>query len=87
MADAFVALLAAEQGETLTIPGVLAPPPAAGPITITDELIERVSDRVLNRLNDAVVRDTVRDTVSRVAERLVREEIDRIKRTGRLNDS
>ncbi|HEY7447219.1 MAG TPA: response regulator [Vicinamibacterales bacterium] len=86
MADAFVALLAAEQGETLAIPGVFAPPPAAGPIAITDELVERVSDRVLHRLNDAAVRDTVRDTVSRVAERLVREEIERIKRTGRLGD-
>ncbi|HEY7444569.1 MAG TPA: response regulator [Vicinamibacterales bacterium] len=87
MADAFVALLAAEQGETLAIPGVFAPPPSAGPVAITDELVERVSERVLHRLNDAAVRDTVRDTVSRVAERLVREEIERIKRTGRLNDS
>jgi CheY-like chemotaxis protein len=86
MADAFVALLAAEQGETLTIPGVFAPPPSVGPMAITDELVERVSNRVLNRLNDAVVRETVRDTVSRVAEHLVREEIERIKRTGRLSD-
>ena len=86
MADAFVALLAAEQGETLAIPGVFAPPPSAAPGAITDELVERVSQRVLNRLNDAVVRETVKDTVSRVAERLVRDEIERIKRTGRLSD-
>ncbi len=82
MADAFVALLAAEQGETLTIPGMFAPLGAAGPVAITDELVDRVSERVLSRLNDAVVRDTV----SRVAERLVRDEIDRIKRTGRFSD-
>jgi hypothetical protein len=86
MADAFVALLAAEQGETLAIPGVFAPIPTAGPIAITDELIERVSERVLNRLSDPVVRETVRNTVSTVAERLVREEIERIKRTGRMGD-
>ena len=86
MADAFLALLAAEQGETLTIPGMFSPPAAAGPVAITDELVERVSERVLSRLNDAVVRETVKDTVSRVAERLVRDEIDRIKRTGRFSD-
>ena len=86
MADAFVALLAAEQGETLTIPGMFAPTAPAGPVAITDELVERVSERVLSRLNDAVVRETVKDTVSRVAERLVRDEIDRIKRTGRFSD-
>ncbi len=86
MADAFVALLAAEQGETLTIPGMFSPPAAAGPVAITDELVDRVSERVLSRLNDAVVRETVKDTVSRVAERLVRDEIDRIKRIGRLSD-
>lgn len=86
MADAFAALLAAEQGETLTIPGVFAPPAAAGPVAITDELVERVSERVLRRLNDTVVRETVRETVSRVAERLVRDEIERIKRTGRLGE-
>ena len=86
MADAFVALLAAEQGETLTIPGMFSPPAAAGPVAITDELVDRVSERVLSRLNDAVVRETVKDTVSRVAERLVRDEIDRIKRTGRFGD-
>jgi CheY-like chemotaxis protein len=82
MADAFVALLAAEQGETLTIPGVFAPPPAGASVGITDELVERVAERVLSRLNDSVVRETVRDTVSRVAERLVRDEIERIKRIG-----
>jgi hypothetical protein len=86
MADAFMALLAAEQGETLTIPGRFLPPAAAGHVAITDELVERVSERVLSRLSDVVVRETVRDTVSRVADRLVRDEIDRIKRTGRLSD-
>jgi hypothetical protein len=86
MADAFVALLAAEQGETLAIPGVFVPASAAAPLAITPELIERVSERVLTRLNDTVVREAVRDTVSSVAERLVREEIERIKRAVRVGD-
>ena len=34
---------------------------------------------MLERLSDQVVRETVAEIVSRVAERLVREEIERIK--------
>ena len=34
---------------------------------------------VLERLSDRVVRDTVAEIVSSIAERLVREEIERIK--------
>ena len=80
MADAFAALLAAEQGE--------APSPAAGtwpaaspPASafVSDELIEDVTRRVLDRLSDTVVREAVADIASKVAERLIREEIARIK--------
>ena len=44
-----------------------------------DDLIERVTHDVLQRLSDRVVKETVADIVSSVAERMVRDEIDRIK--------
>jgi CheY-like chemotaxis protein len=52
-----------------------APPPAA----VSEALIEAVTRRVLERLSDTVVRDAVADIASKTAERLVREEIERIK--------
>ncbi|HWW82990.1 MAG TPA: response regulator [Vicinamibacterales bacterium] len=79
MADAFAALLAEELNE---------PPPAPAPTwhvagamtpAVTDDLVDQVTRRVLERLADRVVRDSIVDVVSKVAERLVREEIDRIK--------
>ena len=88
IADAFAALLAVEQGERPAArPAVavaMVPAPAVpASLAITDAVINQVVTRVLERLNDTVVRDTVVETVSRVAERLVREEIERIK--GRKN--
>ena len=54
--------------------------PASAPApVVTDDLIEQITRRVLERLSDRVVRDTVSEIVSAVAERLVREEIERIK--------
>ena len=79
LADAFAALLAAEQK---------TPPPATAPAWpaarvegpgVTDDLIEQVTRRVLDRLSDRVVRETAADLVSKIAEHLVREEIERIK--------
>jgi CheY-like chemotaxis protein len=54
---------------------------AARPVApvITDEVIEEVVSRVLQRLSDKVVRETVAEIVSQTAERLVSEEIQRIK--------
>lgn len=78
-ARAFSALLAAEQGEPGGEPLVsLLTRPSAPPID-EDALADRVARVVLERMSDRVVRDTVTDIVSRVAERLVREEIARIK--------
>ena len=74
LAEAFAALLAAEQN-TSPSSGTAWPPTPA----ITDELVERVAQRVLEELSDRVVRETVADLVSTIAERLVREEINRIK--------
>ena len=84
LVDAFAALLAAEQKIGLTpsaaMPAVApTPPPAASgpaPLTpLTDDMIEDVAARVLSRLS-AEARPSILD----VAERLVREEIERIKR-------
>jgi CheY-like chemotaxis protein len=80
IADAFSALLAAEQAGASP---VAAPQwPASGPApapAITADVIEEITQRVLDRLSDRVVRETVSGIVSDIAERLVREEIDRIK--------
>ena len=85
IADAFAAILAAEQHEPMpavwpqwtTTPA--PPPPSNGGGASSEDAIEEVTRRVLDRLSDRVVRQTVEDIVSGIAERLVREEIDRIK--------
>ncbi|HXD73580.1 MAG TPA: response regulator [Vicinamibacterales bacterium] len=87
IADAFTAILAAEQNALGVRPEWPSPsqqPQAAassGPsaIVITDELVDRVARRVLEQMSDRVVRETVAQIASDVAERLVREEIERIK--------
>jgi hypothetical protein len=68
LADAFAALLSAEQGR----------PHAGSSINrdaLPDDVVEQVTRRVLERIGDGVVREVVLD----IAERLVREEIERIK--------
>jgi CheY-like chemotaxis protein len=75
LAVAFAALLAAEQNPAVPADTTgWAPPPA-----VSDEIVERVAERVLAQLSDRLVRETVTELVSAVAERLVREEIERIK--------
>jgi CheY-like chemotaxis protein len=75
IADAFAALLAAEQSKPL--PASAPTWPAIAPSN--DALVEKVTRQVLAHMTDRVVRETVADLVSQVAERLVREEIERIK--------
>jgi len=88
LADAFTALLAAER----SAPAPAAPPawpvallatglPTSTPPVVPEDMVEQVTQRVLEQLSDRVVRETVTDIVSSVAERLVREEIERIKRS------
>jgi CheY-like chemotaxis protein len=78
LADAFAALLAAEQGEP--VPAHVSLWPAGSPAAVAnDTMIEEITRRVLDRLSDHVVRETVGEIVSRVAEELVRQEIERIK--------
>jgi len=78
LSDAFAALLAAEAhaGSRVAALSWPATPPAA---VVGEDVVEAVARRVLERLSDRVVREAVADTVSRVAEQLVREEIERIK--------
>src|SRR5579862_4426068 len=71
LADAFAALLAAEQAEPL--PPSVPTWPASGPPT--DVIAEHVVRRVLDQMSDRVVRETVTALVTEVTERLVREEI------------
>ncbi len=79
LVDAFTALLAAEQKMGLTPSAATTPSAgdAAAGAQPSEELIEAVSARVLARLT-AQSRPTILD----VAEKLVREEIERIKNIG-----
>jgi len=78
LTDAFAALLEAEQTGT----GVALPIPAAVPAPAIDvnALADQIARRVLEQLTDRVVRETVAEIVTATAERLVREEIEQIKR-------
>ncbi len=94
VADAFVALLVHEQSE-LHHPAVHeAPAPVivhTPPPEITDAMLDQIAARVADRLNGslfadhlraviaATVRDTVRSVVSESSEKLVRDEIARVK--------
>jgi len=71
LAEAFAALLAAEQGRAMS-------PSAARAADVPNDAIESIVARVIERMTDKAVHATVVD----VAERLVREEIARIKRGG-----
>jgi CheY-like chemotaxis protein len=84
IADAFSALLAAEQGEPGAAPPRLAGNGTSAPV-VTDRMIDDVAKRVIQRLalgSSEQMQAMVKEIVSSVAERLVREEIDRIRRQG-----
>lgn len=71
VADAFAVFLADEQGD-----GFAAPAPA---VPVTEHLIDEVTARVAARLATGGLSDEVRAIVVEAAERLVREEIRRIR--------
>jgi CheY-like chemotaxis protein len=73
MAAAFSALLAAEQAQPVAAP---APGPAA---RVSDATIEEIVQRVLHRMTDDVVRRVVLET----AERLIKQEIEKIRTASR----
>jgi CheY-like chemotaxis protein len=86
VADAFAAILSAEQNGAGARPAWPLPqpveppqPPASPEPVITDEVIDRIARRVIEQLSDRVIRETVANIASETAERLVREEIERIK--------
>jgi CheY-like chemotaxis protein len=89
LADAFAALLAAEQSAPAptaapawpvnAAPGWLSAFQAPAP-ALPDDFVDQVTRRVLDQLSDRAVRETTAEIVSAVAERLVKEEIERIKR-------
>lgn len=66
-----------------TLDSVLEPPSPKGPsapeVAVTDALVTEVTRRVVERLGPQTVRDVVADVVADVAERLIREEIARIR--------
>ncbi|MFB3854227.1 MAG: response regulator [Vicinamibacterales bacterium] len=77
LARAFSAFLAAEHGVPL--------PPSfeagiAAPVVLDEATLEAVTRRVITELGGETLRATVADAVSRVAERVVREEIERLRR-------
>jgi CheY-like chemotaxis protein len=79
LADAFAALLEAEQGQPQPAARPAWPSSAGAGAVVTDDLVERVSQRVLEQLTDRAIREAVSERVSAIAERLIREEIERIK--------
>jgi CheY-like chemotaxis protein len=60
-------------------PGPSAAPAGPSLAAFTDEVIDELARRVVTRLGEQAVRDLVAPAVLDVAERLVREEIERIK--------
>jgi CheY-like chemotaxis protein len=81
--DAFAALLDAErehgpevvhQGRPEGVATVLLPGTA-----VTAAFVDDVARRVIERLGEPAFREVVRDVVSTIAERLIRQEIERIK--------
>jgi CheY-like chemotaxis protein len=85
LAEAFAALVAAAPSDAIFLQPQIETPNSStltalsADTQISDELVERVAARVLERMSDQVLRETVIDLVSSTAERLVRDEIQRIK--------
>jgi CheY-like chemotaxis protein len=83
VADAFSALLAIEQGEPGVVPVRIGG--NGSPPVITEPMIDDVARRVIQKLalgSSDQMHTIVKEIVSAVAERLVREEIDRIRRNA-----
>jgi len=85
LADAFAALLAAEQSglSPTTIPTWPATTTTVQAETLSSpavpDIVEQVTERVLNQLSDRVVREVVVEIVTSTAERLVKEELAKIR--------
>jgi CheY-like chemotaxis protein len=77
IADVFNVLFAIEQGER--DPATIRLGPSAPSPEITDDLVDQITRRVLERLAPDSARAVVADIVGELAERLVREEIARLR--------
>ena len=77
LADAFAALLSAEENVGIS-PSAAPAHQSAATLALTDDLIDEITRRVVARLSDQT-----RPSVLDVAERIVREEIERIKQQAR----
>ncbi len=78
--DAFSALLAAERTAERPSAVRLSATPTPAPTVPSAEMAERGVRQLLTELPEDALRRIVEDVVSATAERLVREEIERIKR-------
>jgi CheY-like chemotaxis protein len=79
VADMFAALFAVEQGEAVTSGAPFPASRSLATAAVTDTLVDEVTRRVLERLAPDAANELVAQIVSEVAERLIREEITRIK--------
>jgi hypothetical protein len=79
VADMFAALFEVEQGQRVAPTPAFPAAAAAAPVTVTDSLVDEVTRRVVERLAPGAANDLVARIVSEVAERLIREEIARIR--------
>jgi DNA-binding response OmpR family regulator len=71
-----------DSGDVPTLDSVLNTPRTSPPpreVVVTDALVNEVTLRVVDRLGTKAVREVVADVVADVAERLIREEIARIR--------
>ena len=84
LAESFKTFLAVEQGAAA--PALPAGDGAAGPgdaaPALPDAVMDELVKRVLVRLTDTVLQDAVAEVVSRIAERLAREESTRVSPGG-----
>jgi CheY-like chemotaxis protein len=83
LADAFAALLAAEQASPSRAAAPVWPsqPQPGTALAITEDLIDQITRRVVERLADQMVQEMVGEKVAEIAELRVREEIERIKKS------
>jgi CheY-like chemotaxis protein len=77
--------IAMRVGERLTPPP--ASPSAPAPLDLSDEAVQRIATRVAAQLTEGVLIETVTQVVTAVTERLVREEIARIRASAQVRKS
>jgi CheY-like chemotaxis protein len=63
-------------------PGVAAPSPQTHAPVLSEPVIEEVTRRVIERLGSTAMQDVAARVVSQIAERLLREELERIRRAA-----